>query len=630
MPDLPSSLWVGVDEWGGIPNPGRPDVAPPLHWRLQDVAAVERPRHLEVSPDGTRVAFVLDRDTSDIWTLELGEDHRHDHGHVSHSAPSRLTTGRTLAPYWADSGPKWSPAGELVAYDHDGKVWVVSSGGGLARLVCAASSPVWIDGGRLVVTISQDRPGGGTDALAFVALPPVGEPASLPMLLAGGFGDRGSAVVSPDGARVASTLFHRDDLNCTSIHITDLTTGRDMTIAHTPDRHARCPTWSPDGAQIAFTDESPGWFEIFVAPADGLGSPVQLTHGSADFAELQWTEHGLVATRSHAGVTDLVHVDVTTGKATVLADGGTWSWPRFAGDAIVAGHEAHDVAPRLCRVSVTGDITQLFAPTPAAITVAPHVIPEHVTYRSLDGLEVHGWLFRPATASRERPAPAVVYPHGGPTSLTGDEWDGVAQYFVDKGYAWFSINFRGSTTYGREFERANHGVWGVKDTEDCLAAYDHLATHDWVDATRVGIFGSSYGSYLALHALVDDPRHRFACGVAEYGDCDILTSWALGDLVGRLDLERMMGHPSQNRDAYQAGSPIHRVANIAAPIFVAHGEHDDRVHPNQSIELVEALKRHNKTYEYVTYTTEAHGFLRTGPFLHFYGRLERFLDWYLR
>jgi len=621
MPDIPLSFWVGVDESGGIPNPGRPDLTPPRHWRLDDVDAVERPRHIEVSPDGTLVAFVLDRDTSDIWTLELGTD--------CPSAPTRLTVGRTLAAYWADSGPAWSPDGTRIAYEHAGKVWVVPSAGGLPRLVCPATSPVWIDRDRLVVTISQERPGGDTDALAIVTIPNNGEPPATPRRLATGFGDRGSAVVSPDRTLVASTLFHRDDLNCTSVHVTNLVTGHDVTIASSPNRNATGPTWSPDGRHIAFVDESPGWYEIFQAPADGSATPTQLTHASADFSDLQWGEHGIVATRGHHGVTDLVHVDVFTGKATVLAEGGTWMWPRVSGSGIVAAHESHDTPPRLCQLSATGDITELFAPAPAAIKVAPHAIPEHVTYRSLDGMEVHGWLYRPTATAANRPVPAIVYPHGGPTSLTADEWDGVAQYFVAKGYAWFSINFRGSTTYGREFERANHGAWGVGDTEDCLAAYDHLAALPWIDAKRIGIFGSSYGSYMALHALVDDPQHRFACGVAKYGDCDILTSWAQSDLVGRLDLERMMGHPSEHRDAYEAGSPIHRIARIAAPIFVAHGEHDDRVHPKQSLELMEALKRENKTFEYVTYATEAHGFLRTGPFLHFYGRLERFFDWYL-
>ena len=129
------------------------------------------------------------------------------------------------------------------------------------------------------------------------------------------------------------------------------------------------------------------------------------------------------------------------------------------------------------------------------------------------------------------------------------------------------------------FERANHGVWGVSDTEDCLAAHDHLASLGWVDPARVGIFGASYGSYLALLAVVDDEQHRYACAAAKYGDCDILTSWAQTDLVGRLDLERMMGHPSQARAAYEAGSPIHRVERLTVPILIAHGEQDERVDP---------------------------------------------------
>ena len=155
--------------------------------------------------------------------------------------------------------------------------------------------------------------------------------------------------------------------------------------------------------------------------------------------------------------------------------------------------------------------------------------------------------------------PAVVYPHGGPTDAYLDDWDGHAQYFVDKGYAWLAPNFRGSTGYGRDYERANHGVWGVDDTKDCLAAADYLRTLDWVDGERLGIFGASYGSYMALAAVTDDPEHRFRCAVAKYGDCDIVTSWAQGDRDGVQDLERMMGHPSSAREAYRAGSPYHRL-----------------------------------------------------------------------
>ena len=607
--------WVGTDESGGIANPGRPDVKPPAHWRLDAVAATERPRQCEVSTDGTTVAYMLDRGSSDVWTVP-----------VAGGVPTRLTTQRPPAPFWEDGNAVWSPDGTRLAYPHDGAVWVVSEKGGVPVKVVEGGSPVWVDDRRMVV---------GVDREERTVLAAVDVDDAWPRPIAHAGADYVTAVVSPDRTRVAYTVFHHDDLNCTSLHVVSLDTGRSWTAHHEEGMQDRSPAWSPDGAMLAFACEEPGWYEVFIVPAgEGEGGEArQVTHDGADFADLTWSPDGasLLATRSRRGVTDLVSVDVATGAVTVLAEGGTWSSPRrLPGGGVVAVHEAFATPPRLCVVEADGAVRVLHAPTPAAVTVAPHAVPAHVSYRSSDGLEVHGWLYRPAPGATDgRPCPVVVYPHGGPTSVTGDEWDGVAQYFVDKGYGWFAVNFRGSTSYGRDFERANHGVWGVADTADCLAAHTFLAGLDWVDPTRVAIFGASYGSYMALLSVVDDPEHRYACAVAKYGDCDILTSWAQGDLVGRLDLERMMGHPRDARGAYRAGSPVHRLEHLAAPLLVAHGERDERVSPAQSKELVAELQRLGKQYEYVTYPTEGHGLLRTEPFVHFHQRLERFLDWYL-
>ncbi len=603
--------WVGTDETGGIPNPGRPDTAEPPHWRLDAIAAVERPRQCEVSPDGATVAFMLDRGSSDVWTMP-----------TAGGTPTRLTTHRPPAPYWEDGNAVWSPDGTRLAYSHDGAVWTVPAVGGVSTRVVEGSGPVWLDDERLVVGIARAE-------RTVLCVATVADAWPRPIAEAGA--DYVTAVVSPQGTHVAYTVFHHDDLSCTSLHIVDLATGHSTAAMHVPGMQLRSPAWAPDGGRLAVACEAPGWYEVFVVDAAGGGAR-QLTHEGADFAELTWSADGaaLLATRARRGITDLVRVDVASGAVAVLAEGGTWASPRALPDGSVIGvFESATTAPELCRVSANGVVTVLFAPTPAAVVAAPHVRPEHVSYRSFDGLEVHGWLYRPAGATRERPCPAVVLPHGGPTSVTGDEWDGVAQYFVDKGYAWFAINFRGSTSYGREFERANHGVWGVADTEDCLAAHTFLADLGWVDPTRVAIFGASYGSYMALHSAVDDPEHRFACAVAKYGDCDILTSWAQGDLVGRLDLERMMGHPRTARAAYRAGSPVHRLEQLQVPVLVAHGELDERVNPAQARELVSELQRLGRQYEYVTYPTEGHGLLRTEPFIHFHRRLERFLDWYL-
>jgi len=612
--------WVGIEEHGGIPNPGRPDVRPPTTWRLETVAATHRVRHASVSPDGTTIAFVLDDDCSDVWTVPV------DGGEAV-----RITTGRPLAAYWEDGGAVWSPDGTRLAYTQDGVVRVVAATGGLPQAVCAGTSPEWLDDGRLIIGV--DREADHTTALAVTAVDD-----AWPARVASGAGDCFGVALSPDRRRLAHLLFRHGDLNCTSVHLVDATGAGARTTVHDPGMTARSIAWSPDGSTLAYASELPGWYEVFLvdvsagADAAAQDAPRQLTTDGADFAELHFVDGGasLVGVRSRHGVTDLVGIDVVTGAVRVLAAGGTWSSPQpLADGSVVAVHESFARPARLCRVMPDGEVRVLVDRAPAPVRAAPHVVPEHVTYRSTDGVEVHGWLYRPRDVPEGHRCPAVVQPHGGPTSLTGDEWDGVAQYFVDKGYAWFAINFRGSTTYGREFERANHGVWGVADTGDCLAAHDHLSSLGWIDPTRIAIFGASYGSYMALHSVIDDPVRRYAAAVMKYGDCDILTSWAQGDLVGRLDLERMMGHPRDHRAAYAAGSPIHRVDQLAVPVLVAHGELDRRVSLRQATELVEALRRLDKQYEYVTYPTEGHGLLRTEPFLDFHRRLERFLDWYL-
>ncbi len=611
MPE-PGAHWIGKDERGGIPVPPRPDVPPPPHWRLEAVAAVERPRSLTLGVDGRTALFVLDRDTSDVWLLEL-----------ERGVPERLTSGREPAPYWEDVEPRLSPDGTQVAYGDDGHVWLVATEGGPPRRLAEGSSPVWLDDARLAITVERER-------ASRLAVLEVADPWPRRLARHDDHGDEGSAAISPDGRELAFVFTPRDDLKRSELRVADLETGETRALTGTPAMQDRAPAWSPDGSTLAYVSERPGWYELHLVGRDGSGDR-QLTSDAADFSEHRWHPDGtrLVAVRGRRNRFDLVTVDAGSGAVELVATGGAWGAPHWTADGgILATYEDHAAPPELRLV--TGE-TQgtLLAPAPRAVRRAPHVTPEEVAYASFDGLEIPAFLFRPRDASPERPAPAVVYPHGGPTDAYGDYWDGHAQYFLDKGYAWLCPNFRGSTGYGREFERRNHGVWGVDDTKDCLAAADFLRTLDWVDGGRLAIFGGSYGSYMALSAVVDDDEDRFRCAVAKYGDCDILTSWAQGDREGVQDLERMMGHPETAREAYRAGSPVHRLEQLHVPVLVAHGERDERVHPKQSAELVAALRRLGKTFEYVTYPTEGHGFLRAGPQVDFYRRLERFLDWYL-
>lgn len=601
------NMWVDQDEHQGLPSMDRPD-APKSRWSFEAIAAVERPHDLAVSPDGSRIAFILDRDTSDVWTVP-----------VAGGLPTRVTTNRNPMAFWEDTTPAWSPDGRRLAYDHDGEIWLAEVGGGKAKKLAEAGSPAWIDDETLLVTVDRDDETRlavmSVDDSWPVAITPKGQNVS------------GGRVV-PGGGAAVYLNFPRDDRNASEIWWVDLDTKETRKLTGVPGMHDFDPQVSPDGSALAFVSERSGWCQIHLLEL-ATGSERQLTEGEGDFGGLEWHPSGdrLVATRARRGRSSLVSVSPEDGTVTTLSEGGNWTEPHWVGDSVVAVYEDHLTPVGLVEVDSRGGTLPLLGPPPTEIQGAHHVPFEEVTFQSFDGLEIHGFLYRPAQT--DLPVPAVVYPHGGPTDAYGDFWDGHAQYFVDKGYAWLAINFRGSTTYGRDFERANHGVWGVADTKDCLAAHDFLAGLGWVDPKRIAIFGASYGSYMALASMTNDSEHRFKCAVLKYGDSDITSSWAHGDRGGREDLERMMGTPAEARDAYRAGSPLWSVANIEGHLLIAHGDQDARVHPRQSAQLVEELKKHDKPFEYVTYPTEGHGLLRTAPQVDFYRRLERFLDWHL-
>ena len=615
MPE-PSSIWIGKEEYGGVPTPTRRGDPNPPHWRLEAIAATERPRSISIGPDGRTLALIQDRDTSDVWLLDLNE-----------GEPRRLTTGRAPMPYWEDTTPVISPDGSQVAYAEEGWIWLVPTAGGAPRRLVEAGSPVWLGSDRLVVAIERDE----RSRLAVVSAddawprPLVAGTADLDQI-----GDEGSAAVSPDLRQVAYAFSPRADLNRTEIRLVDAETGEARALTGAPGIHDGEPVWSPDGAVIAFTAQRGEWHELRIIDV-ASGEERVLAAGEADFAELCWRPDGsrIAAIRSARFTYDLVAVGVPDGVVAVVAPGGVWGAPAWtaAGD-IVATYDDHATPPEL-RIAREGtEPESRLSPAPLSVRAAPYVEPEEVRFTSFDGLEIEALLYRPAGTRRR--APAVVYPHGGPIEFYGADWDGHAQYFVDKGYAWLALNFRGSTGRGKTFQRLNSDDWGRGDRDDCLAAADFLRTLDWVDGDKLGIFGASYGSYMALCAAVEDAGERFRCAVCKYGDCDLLTSWSQGDRDGVLYCgENMLGHPAVNRAVWRDGSPVHRLDRLAVPLLIAHGERDERVHPKQSEELVAELRRLGKTFEYVTYPTEAHGFLRAGPQLDFYRRLERFLDWYL-
>lgn len=604
------------EERNGWPAFQRPDLQAPDGWSPGLITSIGRPRSHTLSPDGEQVAFFWDQaDTSDLYLVSTAS-----------GWPRRLTFDRAPLPYWFDEPPQWSPDGAWLAFTDGDQVWVVPAGGGTPRRIgdgaITSSAPRWLaDSYHLVAAVERgagaqlvlvDREGGW--------LRPVTPPG----------GRDHSPQVSPDGRAVVFVHQMLDDLNRADILVAGLEDSAVHALAQTPGRKNRSPCWSPDGRQIAYTSERPGFYELFVFDME-RGQEWQASQEGCDLDGLAWFPDGqrVACTLNRGGAFELGWIDLHSGRAEVLRRGpGFHARPQVLPDGGGLTFEYDD--PRspadIYRLDLaSGAVTQLTYSTPPALAGLERVQPEALCYPSLDGLGIPAFLYRPARPN----GAAIVYPHGGPTAQHALEWDAWAQYMAAKGYLVLAPNFRGSTGYGMAFERANYGTWGVGDVQDCLAGADLLVNRCGAQPGRIAILGASYGGYLAVCALAFDPRHRFACGVTKYGDCNLLTSWAACDHSGHEDLYRMLGHPAVQRAAYRAGSPVLQVEAIQAPLLILHGLLDPYVSPWQSEELVEALRKAGKTYEYKTYPDEGHGILRRKNQLDYYERMERFIDWYL-
>jgi dipeptidyl aminopeptidase/acylaminoacyl peptidase len=589
------------EERNGWPAQSCPDRKLPEPWTPELLVADDRVHHHALATDGMQVAFVWLRDgRSDVWLARADDV----------SWPQRLTFDRPAQSYWSDDRPRWSPDSQWLVYASRGDIWAVPGAGGKARRLTdfghGDSSPIFDPAGKRVYYLS----GRGE----FANLCYTGLQGEWPVPLTHFEADVSDPQPAPDAQTIACVYHPQSDLNRSEICLMPAGGGDVQHLSGAPQVWDFHPRWSPDGRSIAFLSNRSGWSELY--HLDVVTRELrQLSTGDADVKGFAWHPHGerIALVVNQRGTGGLFLLDVGSTECRVLrAANGRHSLPQWSPDGrwLTVEFESPVQPPDIYRIEVeTGQARQLTFSMPPVLRSATLVSPEFVRYQSTRGSHIPALLYRPAGASTANPCPAIVYPHGGPTAEYAREWDILVQWLVAKGYAVLSPNYRGSTGYGLPHQQALHGKWGSVDTEDMLAAADYLAGLDWVDGARLGIYGASYGSYLAVLALARDPLYRYQCGVAKFGDCDILTSWTQGDRTGREDLTRQMGHPTTNRAGYRAGSPVYDVANIRSPLLIMHGDQDRRVHPKQSEQLVEALKREGKTFEYVVYEGEGHGFL---------------------
>ena len=257
---------------------------------------------------------------------------------------------------------------------------------------------------------------------------------------------------------------------------------------------------------------------------------------------------------------------------------------------------------------------------------------EVVRFKSFDGMEIPNILFKPHQATPENKAPAVVWVPGGPGGQSRKGYMALFQYLANHGYVVLAINNRGSSGYGKTFFTADDQKHGREPLRDCVEAKKYLASLPYVDGSRIGIAGASYGGYMALAALTFHPD-TFKAGVDAFG----ISNW-LSTLEStppewesvREALYQEMGDPVKQAQMLKDISPIFHTEKIQKPLLVIQGAHDPRVPKKEADDIVQAVKKNNVPVDYLVLADEGHGFSTKKSEAEASSRVLHFLDQYLK
>jgi dienelactone hydrolase len=227
--------------------------------------------------------------------------------------------------------------------------------------------------------------------------------------------------------------------------------------------------------------------------------------------------------------------------------------------------------------------------TPERTYLAPKDVPKSapwrsVSFRSSDGQEVQAWL---ATPGGDGPFPTVLETHGGPTGAQFDIFSPRCQVWLDHGFAFMSVNYRGSTTFGKKFEKMINGDIGHWEVEDMVAARTWLVENRVAHPGEVFLTGWSYGGYLTLHAMGRRPE-LWAGGMGGVVVADWVTEYEdEPEAMKGYDVALHGGTPAEKKEEYERASPINFIENLVAPLLIIQGKNDVRDPPRQ-VELYEA------------------------------------------
>jgi dipeptidyl aminopeptidase/acylaminoacyl peptidase len=255
--------------------------------------------------------------------------------------------------------------------------------------------------------------------------------------------------------------------------------------------------------------------------------------------------------------------------------------------------------------------------------------PHPIKYKSFDGLEIAAHLFIPKWLKKDGTNPAIVWAHGGPEAQVEYTFNKYLQIFSNRGYVVIAPNFRGSTGYGKKFQRKIYGDWGGNEFKDVLGSYNYLLDSGYADKNNIAVVGGSFGGFMTLTCVTKAPD-LWKCAVDIFGPTNLFTFLnSIPEYWKPMTFE-LVGNPENQKELLQERSPIFHVDNIKCPLFIIQGENDPRVVKAESDQIVGKLKSMDKEVEYFVLPDEGHGFTKVSNQILAWNKICSFIDKHLK
>ncbi len=393
------------------------------------------------------------------------------------------------------------------------------------------------------------------------------------------------------------------------------------------------PAFSPDGTRIAMygTPKDGFWYlelaDIYLVDLDGGETRVDMQVTAAEIDSPAWSADGseLFFPVHERGEMELWRIPARGGVATRMTNMGGMIH-RF--DISANGEQFALVRSTAKRGRELDLIGRDGGPVRQATAVASRwqglQQPTEISYRARDGLYIQALKFVPPDFNPDHPYPTLIQAHGGGTNAYYNGLNLVEQRLAQQGYVVLAINYRGGSGFGRPFQNMAVEDWANSQSLDAADAAHWARRQSWSNG-KVGVYGYSYGGIIALGAVSRD-LDAFDAAVPMAGIYDFADAYQNADRIGRLfTREGHRGSPQDNPKAYRRSDTVALLDQVRTPVLVMHGEADIRAPFRQFELVVEALEKHGRSFEAVSYPDEPHQFQDVANRVDMYERLEAWM-----